>query len=44
MCLKENLFFCILRSNLKMNNMLIEKLVVLKNSKNSFLTLKTLRL
>ena len=42
MCLKENLFFCILRSNLKMNNMLIKKLVVLKNSKNSILTLKTI--
>ena len=42
MCLKENLFFCILRSNLKMNHMLIEKLVVLKNSKNSILTLKTI--
>ena len=42
MCLKENLFFCILRSNLKMNNMLIKKLVVLKNSKNLILTLKTI--
>ena len=42
MCLKENLFFCILRSNLKMNNMLIKKLVVTKNSKNSILTLKTI--
>ena len=42
MCLKENLFFCTLRSNLKMNNMLIKKLVVLKNSKNSILTLKTI--
>ena len=30
MCLRENLFFCILRSNLRMNNMLIKKLVVLK--------------
>ena len=27
-CLKENFFFCIVRSNLKMNNMLIKKLVV----------------
>ena len=42
MCLKENLFFCILRSNLKINNMLIKKLVVSKNSKNSILTLKTI--
>ena len=42
MCLKKNLFFCILRSNLKMNNMLIKKFVVLKNSKNSILTLKTI--
>ena len=42
MCLKENLFFCILRSNLKMNNMLTKKLVFLKNSKDSILTLKTI--
>ena len=47
MCLKENLFFCILRiksfvSNLKMNNMLIKKLVFLKNSKTSILTSKTI--
>ena len=42
MCLKENLFFCILRSNLKMNNMLIKKLAFLKNSKHSILTLKTI--
>ena len=41
MC-QENLFFCILRSNLKMNNMLIKKLVVLKNSKNLILTVKTI--
>ena len=42
MCLEENLFFCILRSNLKMNNMLIKKLVFSKNSKNSVLSLKTI--
>ena len=42
MCFKENLFFCILRSNLNMNNKLIKKLVFLKNSKNSILTLKTI--
>ena len=41
MCLKENLFFCI-RLNSKMNNILIKKLVFLKNSKNSILTLKTI--
>ena len=40
MCLKENLSFCIIRSNIKMNNMLIKKLVFLKNSKNSILTFK----
>ena len=40
MCLKENVFFCILRSNLKMNKMLIKKLVVIKNSKTLILTLK----
>ena len=42
MCLEENLFFCLLRSNLNMNNMLIKKLVVLKNFKNSIQTLKTI--
>ena len=42
LCLKKNLFFSILRTNLKMNNMRIKKLVFLKNSKNLILTLKTL--
>ena len=40
MCLEENLFFCILRSNLKMNNKLIKKLVFFRDFKNSILTLK----
>ena len=39
MCFKQNLFFCILRSNQKMSNILIKKLVY---SKNSILTLKTI--
>ena len=42
MCLKENLFFCILCLNLKMNKTLIKKLAFLKNYKNSNLTLKTI--
>ena len=42
MCLKENLFFCILRPNLKINNMLIKILVFVKNSKNLILNLKTM--
>ena len=40
--LEENLYFYILRSNLKMTNILIVKLVFLKNSKILLLTIKTM--
>ena len=39
-CLKENLLFCVLRSNCKFSSMMMNNLVFLRLSKNTLKTLK----
>ena len=39
-CLKENLFFCVLRSNCKFSSMMMNSLVFLRFSKSTLKTLK----
>ena len=41
LCIEENLFFCVLRPNIKLTNMLITKLAFLRFTRSSLPTLKT---
>ena len=41
LCLTENLFFCILRSNVKLTNMMIAKLAFLRFTRSTLSTLKS---
>ena len=40
LCIDENLFFCILRSNMKMTNMMITKLALLRFTRCTLLALR----
>ena len=42
LCFEENLFFCVLRSNCKLNSMIINKLVFLRSSKCALITAKSI--
>ena len=41
LCLAKNLFFCVLRSNIKLTNMMIAKLAFLRFSRSTLSTLKS---
>ena len=41
LCIDENLFFCILRSNVKMTNMMITKLAFLRFTRSTLLALRS---
>ena len=41
LCIDENLFFCILRSNMKMTNMMITKLALLRFTRSTLLALRS---